>query len=321
MADPFFGMTGEKGEQQQRELSREQMRVAVPDFLRPLLDQFIGAQAGLTQNVATNAQRGDRVPYLTPDQTMAESMARRFATGEDGSLSTVQDFFGDAMSGQGLQDFSDPAALNRMYQSIAGVGLNQQLPGGGAYALEGTARGDNLYGGPGFDASVKAAVDAALPSISSAFGGTRGGLSGALAKESVGRAGVNEALRYQDNEKSRQLAAQDLLGRLTGETRRESLGAAGNLLDMSNRERDRSFTAASALPSLSMLGPEILSRYGATRFENEAARRRQPFDDQLQALAVMQRNFPWQTLLGQDRTGETTADAESSSKGSSLGFG
>jgi hypothetical protein len=316
MVDPTFGLSSGKGEEQSRELQR--IRAFIPPELRDALSTMIGGQTGLTAAVATNAQRGDRIPGLNMDEGTAEMMARKFATGADGTLPMVQSFFGDAVSGQGLQDFSDPAALNRMYQSIAGVGLGEQLPGGAADALQGIAAGDNLYGGEGFDASVKAAVDAALPGISSAFGATRGGLSGALAKESVGRAGVNEALRYQNAEKARQLNAQSLLGNLTGNARRESLGAAGSLLDMSGRERDRSFAAAEALPQLGMLGPTVLSSFGEKRRMNEQMRRQQPYEDLLRGLQALQGNFRLETLLGQDREGTADSSSKESSKG--IGF-
>lgn len=86
------------------------------------------------------------------------------------------------------------------------------VPGLTTDALEGTARGDFLLGGPGFDAAVDASVRAAQPHILSTFGAAGRG-TGGLAQAAIGRAATDAFASQYGQERARQLlAAQALPG-------------------------------------------------------------------------------------------------------------
>lgn len=85
--------------------------------------------------------------------------------------------------------------------------------GGGGFipaAQEGllaTARGDNLYGSPGFNAAVDASIRAARPYILSNFGHA-GGRPGGLANVAIQQSASDAFARLFDTERNRQQAAQ-----------------------------------------------------------------------------------------------------------------
>ena len=77
-------------------------------------------------------------------------------------------------------------------------------------ALQSTADGDFLFGDQGFDQAVQAAVNAAQPSILSAFGGAGRG-TGGLAQAAIAQQATDAFARQFGQERGRQLNAAQLL--------------------------------------------------------------------------------------------------------------
>lgn len=183
-------MSGGKGSRSQTVTQR----VDIPDFLQPLARQ----QARLSGEALTSLRSllgGDLTAGFTPDQLQAFDLARAFATGADGFLPVAQSTLIGAAQGVPLASFVDPTALSALTGTAAGQGIESFLPSltletlsrgarGGAIptqvtdalgniiqgelipgatteALTRTAQGDFLFGSPGFDAAVQAAVRAA----------------------------------------------------------------------------------------------------------------------------------------------------------------
>lgn len=199
--------------------SKAKNRIQVPKWLRPFVEQSLGsAERGLSG--LEGALSGDQVADFTPEQLAAFQSALGVAGGEGGFLPAAQQAFMNAAQGGSSMD---PDALA---------------------ALQGTARGDFLYGGEGFDAAVQAAVDAANPQIASAFGGTAGGLSGGLARQAVGDTAVNAFASQFGNE------------------RRNQIGAANALGGFGQQDANRQIMAAGQLPGLGLLPSQIMGEVG-----------------------------------------------------------
>lgn len=134
-------------------------------------------------------------------------------------------------------------------------------------ALQSTAGGDFLFGGPGQQAFVDAAVRSAQPDVISRFGG-RGG-SG-LAAASIGQSAVD---------------------------------ASANLF---NQERQRQLQAAQALPGLSQLPIDLLLQTGGLQQQLAQQQINAPIAAQQQLLQAATGNLPVSSLLGSTQTGRTT---------------
>ena len=137
-------------------------------------------------------------------------------------------------------------------------------------ALQETGRGDFLYGGPGFDQAVSAAQRAAMPAVFSTFGGAGRG-TGGLAQTAIAQSG------------------QDAFARMFGD------------------ERSRQMAALSAIPNLSMLPADLLSKIGAMQQQLAQQKITAPQDVQARLLASSA-GIPgaFSPLFGQSQTGTTT---------------
>lgn len=343
-------------------------RVDIPDFLQPLARQ----QARLSGEALTSLRSmlgGDLTAGFTPDQLQAFDLARSFATGADGFLPVAQSTLMGAAQGVPLASFVDPTALSALTGTAAGQGIGSFLPSltletlsrgaqGGAIptqatdalgniiqgelipgttteALTRTAQGDFLFGSPGFDAAVQAAVRAAQPGILSTFGrGGAGAGTGGLAQAAIGRAATDAFASQFAQERANQLQAAQALGQLglagagqrasaagllgqlglagmgqqlqaagalgdfASQERARQLASAGQLAGLSESERQRQLSAAGALPGLGMVGADVLSRIGGQQQAQAQQELMAPILAQQQLLGASGGGLPLAALLG-----------------------
>ena len=128
-----------------------------------------------------------------------------------------------ATAGGATQQVDIPTWLQPFVQGgfgTAGSALNNfqnavnmfELPAGSMEQLQNTAEGQYLYGGEAQDAFTQAAQRAALPGIISQFGGA--GRTGGLAQHAVAQSGIDAYANLYNQERNRQLQAQQLLPQL-----------------------------------------------------------------------------------------------------------
>ena len=286
-------------------------QVQIPGYLQPLFRQGAGVAGGALSEVQRLAGQDLTAPF-NADQNAAFQQARDVAGGAGGFIPEFQQLLQDTAGGRSVQSFLDPTAYNALSSSAGGTGFGSSLPPEVLAALQASAGGSNLYGGQGFNEAVQASVQQALPGISSAFGGTRGGLSGSSARQAVGDTAVNTFASQYAQERQNQLNASGLLANV-GESERDSrLRSAGLLGQFGNDERGRQEQAGRDLPGAGLLPSNILNQIGGQQQEQRQRQLRAPLDQQLQL---------WAAALGldlNDLLGEST-DQDFSQV--TLGFG
>ena len=295
----------------QKGTSSQQNRVQVPEYLRPAYEQAAGT-ATRALSSAEELSGGPLVAGLNADQNAGIQQARDVAGGAGGYIPAYQDMLKETAGGRSLESFLDPTAFASLSNTAGGSGFGSSLPPEVLAALTGTASGSNLYGGAGFDAAVKAAVNSATPHIASAFGGTRGGLSGSLARQAVGDTAVDTFASRVGDERRNQLAASGLLADVgSGEASRRNT-AAGLLANLSGDERNRQEAAGRSLPGAGLISSDILSQIGGAQQQQSQAELSAPLDAQLKLLSA---------ALGFDLTKLLGADADKQFQQIGLGFG
>lgn len=300
-------------------------QVDIPEFLRPFLQQGAGV-AGGALGQAQQLAGGDLVAGFTPDQLAGFQGARDFAGGAGGFLPTAQDQFLQTAQGRDLESILGPDAFQALSGIAGGRSLDEflpaealstlrgasQIPQEAEDALRGTAGGDFLFGGQGFDQAVGAAQRAATPGIISGFGGRAG--SG-LARHAVEQSGIDAFARQFGQERANQLgASQFLSNRGTGAA--GTLGQFGNaeanrglaagqfLGGAADSERNRAMAAAAGLPGLGMVGPNILQGIGNQIQQQNQFGLDAPRNAQFQLLQAALQGLPISSLLGQSSEGE-----------------
>lgn len=268
----------------------------------PFVRQALGiAEQGLPQ--LQQLLGGNLVAGFTPEQQQYFAQARDVAGGGGGFIPTAQDALLGAAGGTDISTFLPSSAFSSLEQ-LSQANPFSSLPPEVAQNLTDVAGGRFAFGGPGFQQSVDAAIEAALPGVSSAFGRTAGGLSGGVARQELGRFGVVEALRQQAGERNRALQAAGLLGDIGRGERETRLRAAGTLAGEGSRERDRALNAARQLPGIGMAGADILRDVGGQRQGLEQLMLTAPIDAQLQLLqAALGSIGAASPLFGQDTSG------------------
>lgn len=234
---------------------RVTQEVAIPDFLRPFVKQQsqIGVDAlGRLENRLQGAGAAELVAPMNADQQAAIDRARALATDPTGSL---------ALAENQLRQISQTGAAG-------GVGADQLLA---------TARGDFLFGSPGSQAAIDAAVRSAMPSILSTFGSAGRG-TGGLAQAAIAQQATDAFARQFDVERQRQLAA-------AGQLSQQQLAALG------------------ALPGVSGAGIDILSSIGGLLQQQQQRELTAPISAQEALLQAAGGGIPLGSLLGQVGTG------------------
>lgn len=319
--------------------SESSTAVDIPQFLQNFLTQGADTASGALGSLQGLAGQ-DLVAGFDPVQTQAQELAIQRATEEGGLIPTAQNTFLQTALGQALSDFLPEGALSTL--SGAGGPLSEFIPAnaleqfgstisGGAVpsaateALTGTAQGDFLFGGQGFDQAVEAATRAARPGILSAFGRAgAGGATGGLAQEAIGTSAIDAFARQFAQERQNQLGAAGTLGgfglaeeglgldaasRLAGLSESErgrELSSAGLLANFGNLERNRQLTAAGQLPGLATADIGLLDAVGGARQDLAQQQLSAPFQQQLQLLMAALGGLPIESLLGQTTEGEAT---------------
>jgi hypothetical protein len=305
-----FGASRSKGHENQVN------EVTVPDWLQPFVTQATGTATDALAG-ATALTNEDRVADLTPEQLEGLSLMQNML-GSD-YFTTAQSTFMDAAQGMGQgflspelqnyfgsQDVSTADTINQ-YRDALGFTQNQTAQD----ALEGTARGDYLYGGEGFDRAVQASMNTALPQIASAFGGSVGGASGAgLSRAAVGEAAVDAFAGQYGQERRNQLGAAGTLdaggrfdrslysGLAEGQKNRAMQGNQF-LGSMTNAERNRQMAAAAGLPDIGMLDANTQMQIGEYLQNQQQREIDAPLQAQLQLLmAALQGPGSFSPFLG-----------------------
>ena len=147
--------------------------------------------------------------------------------------------------------------------------------------LNQTARGDFLFGGPGFNEAIDAAVDRVQPRILSTFGSAGRG-TGLLAQDAIART-VGDAFALQ----------------------------FGN-------ERQRQLSAASALPTVGSLPSSILGDIGGRLQGQNQRELTAPISAQESLLAAAKSGLPVQSLLSTTTTQPTQSNPLGSILGAGL---
>jgi hypothetical protein len=285
-------------------------RVQVPAWLQPFFDQGFGL-AGDAKDTISSLGNQDNVADLNPDQLAALEGMRNFAGGAGGFIPTAQNTFLDAAQGVGT-GFLDPGLQQRL--SGEGFSLSDYIGEGrdavnftrtpeAREALMGTARGDYLFGGEGFDAAVDAAVRAAQPHIMSAFGGDAASVNSGLSQHAIGQSAVDAFASQYKGERANQLGAAESLESGGRADRSQYLGfgeAGANrarrgdelLANMTDAERRRQLGAAGALPDIGLLDQMTRMNIGDILQGQSQRELDRPMEDQLRVLTAMLQGIP-----------------------------
>lgn len=309
---------GSKGSSSQRN------RVQIPDWLQPFVRQATNVASGALGSLG-GAMSGDTVFDLTPEQQASIDMIRNMVGGD--YFGTAQNVFMDAAQGQGL-DFLDPNLVaGLMGTGVEGLGsfIDQarqavdftQNPAAQAQ-LERTAAGDYLFGGEGFDQAVNAAMNRAIPQISSVFGGDAANVASGLASSAVAQAGLDAFAGQYGQERGRQLGAAQALDQGGRIDRGQYLGLAGQelgrqgagqqfLAGLTNQERQRQMAAAAGLPDIGMLDANAMMNIGGILQGQGQRELDAPINNQLRLLmAALQGPGSFAPFLGSNQRGRTS---------------
>lgn len=228
------------------------VQTAIPEFLKPFLAQSVdasqGAMTSLTQLLARDNALTSPFNNL---QNQSQQMVLDVAQGEGGFIPQAQSVLSEIADGSDIFD-----TFNQ--------GSDLLTNSSGRSALQQTADGDFLFGNPGFDAAVQAAIAQAMPHIGSniALQGGAGALSGSAKDTALVEAATNAFAREFGNERNRQIgAANSLVG--------ADQFAGNTLANIANADRTRQFAAASQLPQVGLLGSELIGSVGDARQAQE----------------------------------------------------
>ena len=231
-------------------------QTVIPDFLKPYVQQQLGAQGQSLSNL-TNLLQGAGAPQMVagfnPMQTqaataMTQGVPNAFAAAGQGANAA----FGQAQQRMGQLQQSSGNFINQATPTFM-EGLNNAItgefiPGAATNALTGisntgfqldpiaqqalqsTAGGQNLFGTPAFDEAVQASMRAARPSILSQFAqGGSGAIKGGLAQTAMQQAASDAFSRLYGQERQNQLSAASQLGQFGLQGQGQQINAAGTL--------------------------------------------------------------------------------------------
>lgn len=198
------------------------------------------------------------------------------------ALSDLTALLLDAGAGDLVAGFT-PAQLRAFGSAEDAIGEGGVIPEVQENLLS-TARGDFLYGGPGFDAAVDAAVRAAQPHILSRFGRAGAGTSG-LAQAALGKAAIDAFAGQYGTERGRQLQALGML------------------------------------PDLALLPSDVLGRIGGQQQAQEQRELTAPITAAESLLSTAQTGLPVASLLGQTQTGTSSQETFRNPVAGALGGG
>ena len=352
------------GKSKKKVKGSESVQTTVPDFLKPLVSDVanFGSDAFSTLR---NLLSGNLVAPRTPQQEIGEIIGTQRALGAGGFIPTAQQTFLDAAQGGGIENLLPPEALSSLF-GIAGAGGGANLPpellatlgtpGGDIQGtaelaalagqnvlpndvLQSIASGENFNQGS-FDNAFQAALNRALPGITSNFGvqGGVGAGTGGLAQIGKTQAAADAFAGLFNQDQNRrlqaanilqqgelqdrgqtadilsQLANFDLSGRgldITGATNLANILQSGDQNAISAalaggnlglQSTQQALDAAGQLPQLADLERQLLNDIGLDRQAFEQLQIDRPIEAQNMLLTALFSSIPQLApLFGQDR--------------------
>ncbi|MDB4352390.1 hypothetical protein OAA60_03055 [Porticoccaceae bacterium] len=291
-------------------------QVLPPAYLQPLLNESVNYGRGALGALGNTLNQPNAL--ISPfNDVQLESMdqAAAFARDPSGDLAQSQNVLRE------ISDSSDIEALFGRGQNLMESGAGRQELGRfantdaqnqiGMNALQGTAAGNNLYGGAGFDEAVAASMRAAQPMIASTFSNAgSGGLKSGLAQIGMQQAASDAFAQQYGQERGNQLNAANSLNSMALANRGMQTDAAGRLLgaDMqagntqiqaADADRSRQMQAAQQLPQYGLMGSDILGSIGAQQQNQDTAQRQAGVDQYQKLMEYSFGQFNPASLMGQ----------------------
>lgn len=252
----------------------------IPDFLQGFVNQSAGISEGALASLADQmSQPNALVTPFNSLQQQSQDMAVNVANGAGGFIPAAQNVMMDAATGGAAQQVGGQA-VNRLNNfggrgALSGFANNPfQLNSASSNVLNSTANGDFMFGNPGFNAAVDAAIRKVQPTIASTFSsGGSGRLNSGLAKTAMTQAASDAFAGLFDSERNRQMSAANQLGNFQLAGNNQQIGAANSLANsditsgsvlgsLANSERNRQMSAAQQLPQLGLLNSQIIGGVG-----------------------------------------------------------
>tara|TARA_R110000772_G_scaffold50336_5_gene115698 strand:- start:5584 stop:7527 length:1944 start_codon:yes stop_codon:yes gene_type:complete len=294
-------------------------RAEPPAYLQPFLNESVNYSRGALGALGDTLGRPNAlISPFNPVQLESMNKAAAFARDPRGDLVQSQDV---------LREISDDADIRELavrgqnlIESGAGrerLGQFENTAAGnqiGINALEGTAAGNSLYGGPGFNEAVAASMRAAQPIIASTFSKAgSGGLKSGLAQIGMQQAASDAFARQYGQERGNQLNAANSLNSLALSNRGMQTDAAGRLLSadqqagntqlqLANADRARQMQAAQLLPQYGLMGSDILGSIGGQQQSQDTAQRQAGVDQYQKLMDFSFGNFNPTSLMGQSQS-------------------
>ena len=291
-------------------------RAEPPAYLQPFLNESVNYSRGALGALGDTLSRPNAlISPFNPVQLESMDNAAAFARDPRGDLSQSQNVLREISDGSDIEQLFNRG--QNLMESGAGreqLGQFQNTAAGnqiGINALQGTAAGNSLYGGPGFNEAVAASMRAAQPMIASTFSNAgSGGLKSGLAQIGMQQAASDAFARQYGQERGNQLNAANSLNSLALNNRGMQTDAAGRLLSadqqagntqlqLANADRARQMQAAQLLPQYGLMGSDILGSVGAQQQSQDTAQRQAGVDQYQKLMDFSFGNFNPTSLMGQ----------------------
>ena len=294
-------------------------RAEPPAYLQPFLNESVNYSRGALGALGDTLSRPNAlISPFNPVQRESMAKAAAFARDPRGDLSQSQNVLRE------ISDGTDIAQLFNRGQNLMESGAGREQLGQfqntaagnqiGINALQGTAAGNSLYGGAGFNEAVAASMRAAQPMIASTFSGAgSGGLKSGLAQIGMQQAASDAFARQYGQERGNQLNAANSLNSLALSNRGQQTDAAGRLLSadqqagntqlqIANADRARQMQAAQLLPQYGLMGSDILGSIGGQQQSQDTAQRQAGVDQYQKLMDFSFGNFNPTSLMGQSQS-------------------
>jgi hypothetical protein len=291
-------------------------RAEPPAYLQPFLNESANYSRGALGALGDTLSRPNAlISPFNPVQLESMAKAAAFARDPSGDLSQSQNVLREISDGSDIeqlfnrgQNLMESGAGRQQLGQFANTQAGNQV---GINALQGTAAGNNLYGGAGFNAALDASMRRAMPQISSTFAGAgSGGLKSGLAQTAMQQAHADAFAGQYGQERSNQLNAANILNSLALGQRGQQTDAATRLLgadqlagstqlQLANADRARQMQAAQLLPQYGLMGSDILGSIGQQQQSQDTAQRQAGVDQYQKLMDFSFGNFNPTSLVGQ----------------------
>lgn len=286
-----------------------------PAYLQPFLNESVNYSRGALGALGDTLSRPNAlISPFNPNQLESQAAAANIARGAGGYLDQANNVLSEVADGSDIEQLFN-RGQNLMENGAGRQQLGQfqtQNAGNqiGINALQGTAAGDNLYGGAGFNAAIDASMRRAMPQIASTFSRAgSGGLKSGLAQTAIEQAHADAFAGQYGQERSNQLNASNSLNSLALGNRGFQQDAASRLLgadqqagntqlQLANADRGRQVNAAQLLPQFGLMGSDILGSVGQQQQNQDTAQRQAGVDQYQKLMEYSFGNFNPTSLMG-----------------------